>query len=46
MKFEHHELTFLVLTLEHYLESCEKYNCYFLVKQSNELLKKIKEEIK
>lgn len=46
MKFEYYELTFLILTLEHYRESSEKYDCRFLVKQSNELIKKIKEEIK
>ena len=45
MKLEHYELTFLVLALEHYRESSEKYDCRFLVKQSNELIKKIKEQI-
>ena len=45
MKFEYYELTFLVLALEHYRESYEKYDCRFLVKQSKELIKKLKEEI-
>lgn len=46
MKLEQYELSFLVLALEHYRESSEKYDCTFLVKQCNELIKKIKEQIK
>ena len=44
MKFEYSELTLLILALENYIQDSEKYNCRFLVTQSNKLLKKIKEK--
>ena len=44
--FEDYELTFIKLALEHYRKDADEMGCNFLVKQADEIIKQIEEELK